>query len=69
MKPTSPKIISTSPLFPSSVFAHLYPSLIKVSTEIFPSNKKNKTSTFTGIPPHVTILTMLEDIRTSQDSK
>ena len=31
--------------------------------------KTYKTPTFTGIPPHVTILTMLEAIRTSQDSK
>ena len=30
-------------------------------------NKTDKTTTFTGNPPHVTILTMLEAIRTSQD--
>ena len=32
------------------------------------SNGKYKTPTFTGIPPCVTILTMLEGFRTSQDS-
>ena len=33
----------------------------------FPWNKTEKTSTFTWITPHVTILTTLEAIRTSQD--
>ena len=40
---------------------------MKLSTETFPWNKKDKTQTFTEIPPHVTNLTMLEAIRTSQD--
>ena len=49
------------------VSVHLYPSLIKLSTETFPWNKIDKLPTFTGILPHITILTMLEDIRTSQE--
>ena len=68
MKPTSPKMIFTSPFFSSSVFAYLYPSLIKLLTENFPWNKTDKTTTFTRIQSHVTILTMLKAIRTSQDS-
>ena len=67
MKPTSPKMIFKSPFPHSSFFAHLYPSLIKIPTKTFPWNKTNKTPTFTGIPPYVTILTMLEAIRTPQD--
>ena len=43
------------------------PYLIKLSTAKFPWNKTDKTPTFTGITPHVTILTMLETIRKSQD--
>ena len=46
---------------------HLYPSLIEPSTEFFPWNKTNKTPTFIGNPPRVTILIMLETIRTSKD--
>ena len=41
--------------------------MIKLSTSKFPCNKTDKTPTFTGIIPHVTVLTMLEDIKTSQD--
>ena len=67
MKPTSPKIISESASFSSAVFAHLYPSLINLSTEKFPWNKTDKTPTFTGITPHVTILTILEAISKSQE--
>ena len=36
--------------------------------ENFPWNKTDKTPNYTGIPPHVTILTTLEAIRTYQDS-
>ena len=60
MKPTSPKMIFKSPFFSSSLFVHLYPSLIKLSTETFPWNKTDKIPNFTGIPSHVTIFTMLE---------
>ena len=49
------------------IFSRLSPSLIKLSTEKFPLNKTDKTPTFTGISPHLNILTMLEDIRTYQD--
>ena len=38
-----------------------------LSTESFPWNKKYKTLNFTGINPHVIILTKLEAIRTYQD--
>ena len=41
--------------FPSAVFAHLSPSLIKISTAKFPWNKTDKKPTLTGITPHVTI--------------
>ena len=41
--------------------------MIKLSTAKSPWNKTDKTPNFTGIPPHVTILTMLEAIRTSQN--
>ena len=41
--------------------------MIKLSAANFPWNKTDKTPTFTGIPPHISILTMLEAIRTSQD--
>ena len=41
--------------------------MIKISTAKFPWNKTDKTPTFTGITPHVTILTMLEAISTYQD--
>ena len=67
MKPTSPKMIFMSPFFFFVFFYHLSPSLINISTENFHCNKTDKTTTFTGIPTHVTILTMLEAIRTSQD--
>ena len=50
-----------------SVFSHLSPSLINLSTAKFPWNKTDNTPNLTGIPPHVTILTMLEAIRKSQD--
>ena len=53
--------------FFSAIFDHLSNYLIKLSTEKFTSNKTDKTPTSTGIPPHVTILTMLEAIRISQD--
>ena len=66
MKPTSPKMIFKV-LFFFSFFYHFSPSLINLSTEKCPWNKPYKTPTFTGIPPNVTILTMLEVIRTSQD--
>ena len=49
-------------------FYHLSPSLINISTAKFPWNKTDKTPTFNGIPPHVTIFTMLEAIMTSQNS-
>ena len=67
MKPTSPKMISKSSFFYSTVFYHFSPPLIKLPTEIFPWDRADKTPTLTGIPPHITILTMLEAIRTSQD--
>ena len=67
MKPTLPKMIFKSPFYSSIFSNHLYPSLIKIPTATFPRNKTDKTPTFTGIPPPVTILTMLEAIRTSQD--
>ena len=51
----------------AAVSAHLSPSLIKLLTEKLPCNKKYKTPTFTGFPPHVKMLTMLEAIRTYQD--
>ena len=41
--------------------------MIKLSAEKFPWNKTDETPTFTGILPHVTILTMLEAIMESQD--
>ena len=62
IKSTSPQIIFKV-FFYSAVFGRLSPSLIKLSTAKFPWNKTDKTATFTGIPPHVTILTMLEVIR------
>ena len=68
MKPKSTKMIFKGPFFSSAVFTHLSPSLIKLSTANFPWNKTYKTPTFTGVTPYVTILTMLEAIRTSQDS-
>ena len=49
-----------SPYFPSSLFVHLSPSLINISTGTFPWNKTDKTPTFNKIHPNVTILTMLE---------
>ena len=67
MKPTSPKMILKITLFSSDVFSRIFPSLVKISKEKFPWNKTDKTPTFTAIPPHVTILTMLEAIRTPQD--
>ena len=67
MKPTSPKMVFISPFFFSCFFAHLYPSLINIATAKFPWNKTDKTPTFTGITLRVTILTILEAIRTSQD--
>ena len=53
--------------FYSAIFDHISPSLIKIPTKKLPWNKTDKTPNFTGIPPHVTILTTLEAIRTSQD--
>ena len=47
--------------------ACLSPSLINLSTVNFPWDKTDKALIFTGIHPHLTILTMLEAIRTSQD--
>ena len=41
--------------------------MVELSTEKFPWNKIEKTPTFTGIIPNVTILTILEAIRISQD--
>ena len=60
-------MIFKSTFVSSAVFSHLYPSLIKISTAKLPWNKTDNTPTFTGVPPHVTILTMLEAIRTYQD--
>ena len=60
-------MIFKSPFFSSSFFSHCSLSLINLSTSEFPWNKTYKTPNFTGIPPHVTILTMLEAISTSQD--
>ena len=54
-------------LLNSDGFAHLSPSLIKLSTSKIPWNKTVKTPTFTGITPHVTILNVLVAISTSQD--
>ena len=67
MKPTSPKEIFKSNLSSSYIFAQLSASLIMISREKFTWNKTDKTPTFTGIPPHVTFLTMLEAIRESQE--
>ena len=67
MKPTSPKMIFKSSLFYSAVFAHLSPYFFKLLTEKARWNKTYKAPTFTGVTPHVTILTILEAIRTSQD--
>ena len=66
MKPTYQKLIFKIPFF-SAVFDHLSTYLVNISTAEFPWNKTDKTPTFTGIPPHVNISTMLEAIRTSQD--
>ena len=66
MKPTTPKIILKI-FFSSAVFDHLSPSLINISTEKITWNKTDKTPTFTGITPHITILTMLKSTRISQD--
>ena len=66
MKPTSPKEIFKSNLSSSYIFAQLSASLIMISREKFTWNKTDKTPTFTGIPPHVIILTMLEAIRIYQ---
>ena len=41
--------------------------MVNISTENLPWNKIDKTPNFSGILPHVTILTILEAIRTSQD--
>ena len=67
MNTTSPNIILKRPFSSSDVFVRIYPSLVKLSTETLPWNKTDKTPTFTGIPPHIAILTMLEAIRTSQE--
>ena len=67
MKHTSPKMIFKNPFFSLDVFTRLSTSLINIWTENFPSNKTYKTPNFTGIPPHVAILTMSEAISTSQD--
>ena len=60
-------MIFKSPYFLSVVFDHLFPSLIKLSTETFIWSKTDKTPTFAGIPPLVIILTMLEVIRKAQN--
>ena len=65
MKPTPPKMILKRHF--SAVFDQLSPYLINISTEKFPCNKIDKTTTFTLIPPHVTILKILEATRISQD--
>ena len=67
MKPTFPKMVFKSIFLNSAVFVHLSPSLVNISTKKVPWNKTDKTPTFNGITPHVTILTMLEAIKTSQD--
>ena len=68
MRPTSPRMIFKSNFFSSAVFCHFSSPLIKFSSEKSPWDKVDKTPTFTGTPPpDVTILTMLEAIRTSQD--
>ena len=68
MKPISPKKLYKGNYFSSATFFHLYPSLINILTGKFTLNKPEKTPTFTGVTPtHVTILTILESIRTSQD--
>ena len=53
--------------FPSAVFDHLSSSLIKISKAKNLWNKTDNKTNSTGIPPYVTILNMLEAIRTSQD--
>ena len=49
-------------------FYHLSPSLIDISTAKCPCNNIDKTRTFTAFTPHVTVFTILEAIRKSQDS-
>ena len=66
MKPTSPKMI-----FKVLFFLQLFFSPFSLFDQAF--NRKNiwdkidKTPTFNGVTPHVTILTVLKAIRTSQD--
>ena len=59
-------IFKTS-FFSSYFFCRYYPSLVELSTAKKTWNKTDKIPTFTGIISHVTILNILEAIRTSQD--
>ena len=54
-------------LFFLQLFSPYFSFFDQASNSKIPWNKTDKTPTFTGIPPHVTILTMLESIRTYQD--
>ena len=66
MELTSAKMLFKS-LFSLAIFYHICPSLIDILTENYLWNKTDKTPTFTGIIFHVTILTLLEAIRSSQE--
>ena len=57
---------ANNPFRASLVYANLTPDIVSLAKTSYPWNKTNRTPSYTGIPPHVGILNMLEGIRQGQ---
>ena len=60
------KMHPNNPFRSSVLFNNLTPNITSLAVTCFPWNKTDRTPTFTGIPPHVAILNMLEGLRQGQ---
>lgn len=56
-----------NPFLASLCFNKISPSLRQLAVVKYPWSKTTQTPSFTGIPPHVTILTMLKKVSDTQD--
>ena len=60
------KMHPNNPFRSSVLFNNLTPNITSLAVTCFPWNKTDRTPTFTGIPPHVAILNMLEGLKQGQ---
>jgi hypothetical protein len=58
----------TNPFLASLCFNNISPPLRQLAVVKYPWSKTAQTPSFTGIPPHVTMLTMLKKVSDSQDA-